>query len=131
VCASPAHGADELLPALIIVVAHCPMRALSASLAFIGSYRHPHRLEADGEGRYYLTLATSALEFVASCEAHQLVGISHRAFGAALALGLRNAAENGAEAEAEAEARGRLDEGTAEAEVASRCAEGLAAAGRE
>ncbi|KAG8462422.1 hypothetical protein KFE25_012242 [Diacronema lutheri] len=85
---SCAHGADELLPALVTVMLHCTLRPLAASLAYAGAYRHPLRLEADGEARYYLTLALSSAQFIRTCGAAQLVGVSERAFAAALAFGL-------------------------------------------
>jgi len=67
---------------------HCTLRPLAASLAYAGAYRHPLRLEADGEARYYLTLALSSAQFIRTCGAAQLVGVSERAFAAALAFGL-------------------------------------------
>ncbi|KAJ1630493.1 hypothetical protein T492DRAFT_1002756 [Pavlovales sp. CCMP2436] len=92
------HGADEFLPALVTVMLHCPLRPLAASIAYAGAYRHPLRLEADGESRCYLTHALSALEFIRTCGASQLVGVSPRAFAVAMAVGLRGAALEEAEA---------------------------------
>lgn len=83
-----AHGADELLPALVTVMLHCRLRPLAASLAYAAAYRHPIRMESEGECRYYLTLALSSLEFIRTCGAAELVGVSPRAFSAALAFGL-------------------------------------------
>jgi hypothetical protein len=79
-----AHGADELFPALVIMLCNCPVRELARTISYASAHRHPLRLEADGEARCYLTHVLAALHFVESCTAEHLVGVSPGEFAAAL-----------------------------------------------